>query len=290
MRFLRECRYFGMGGRPKISYVTWPKWKVWTHFGSGIVVTSAEASREAILIFLCASARSIRNSFENQSEIRFRGRKPKDDFETGFRTNLRQFSGSKMQCNQCEATFTRSDNLKRHARRCHSNDLFSCAICNKGLKNQEAMDRHLDFHQGKQKFQCDVCKKDYTSATGLKIHSRTHSDSGTRLKCSLCDKNYTTKQQLRQHVLAEHERLRFGCACGKVFKYQKNLTAHEATCGKNRQFLCRFCGKGLKTKVTLKKHEKLHEAVRQPKRKFICTVCGKTLNGSHTAKTRGQPR
>lgn len=174
-------------------------------------------------------------------------------------------------CGHCPSTFTRQDNLKRHEARLHSSVEFRCDICQHRPKNAEAMNRHIEFHSGKQALKCDICAKVLTTKNGLKHHRAAHTGDGRTVACEKCTKTYGSKQALSLHVLADHEHFRYACECGKVFVYEKNLTAHEVVCGKKSAYMCHFCGKRLKTKTTLKKHELSHVE----KNTWVCPKCGK---------------
>ncbi|XP_067669335.1 uncharacterized protein [Haliotis asinina] len=58
-----------------------------------------------------------------------------------------------------------------------------------------------------------------TSETGVGTH-----------KCFHCHKTFSTSGARRHHIRSVHEKVSFGCVCGKVYVYQSSLVHHKKFC------------------------------------------------------------
>ena len=107
----------------------------------------------------------------------------------------------RLECPNCDKTFTRKHNLRNHIRTIHE-----------GIK--------LD---------CPKCEKLFTRKEYLQSHIRTIHD-GIKLDCPKCDKSFTRGPNLRAHVKRFHEGLKLKCSkCDKTFGYQNNFNNHLKT-------------------------------------------------------------
>lgn len=74
-------------------------------------------------------------------------------------------------CNIC-GVIVRADNLKKHVR-IHYQDTVACEICNKKYKNAESLRSHLLIHKGLE-FKCDICGKVSTVKSEHHRHVKSH--------------------------------------------------------------------------------------------------------------------
>lgn len=65
-------------------------------------------------------------------------------------------------CEQCAKRFTRSNDLKRHVRRVHSDERpYACGVCGKGFATKDELNRHEKVHKEKS-FECQRCHKKFS--------------------------------------------------------------------------------------------------------------------------------
>lgn len=167
---------------------------------------------------------------------------------------------------------------------------FVCDVCGMAFPNEMLLIDHQDEHQGILNHSCSQC--DYKTGTIRKLRSHIkYWHSGTRgskppvvaceicgqqvyktnlwkhmanrheekaLSCNECDKKFGTTLSLRAHMETVHPKNTLTCAiCNTQVKCAAKLKVHMAI-HQPPKYFCRFCGKGLKTTVSLANHERLH--------------------------------
>jgi len=109
---------------------------------------------------------------------------------------------------------------------------------------------------------CDQCGAKFGKPNKLKEHKIKHDGRA----CQYCAKIYHSYSSLRFHMDSKHSSKTFECLkCGDSFSGLTVLRRHEKTSAcenqqnREKNSFCEICGKGYKTKKSMKAHLKKHE-------------------------------
>ncbi|XP_072049358.1 uncharacterized protein [Amphiura filiformis] len=165
-------------------------------------------------------------------------------------------------CNDCGISFRAQVQLKQHLTKVHNMiGKHECNICGAVYKNETTLKDHLVEHSGKE-FLCDICGKKFRRPELLRCHRFRHSmqNKPKSFNCSMCPKAYATDTQLQIHIRLTHmkERENICKMCGKKFFYRYQLVAHEKAHNGIMQHTCKYCNKGFLKKASLVAHEMVH--------------------------------
>ncbi|CAO1393815.1 unnamed protein product, partial [Diamesa tonsa] len=109
---------------------------------------------------------------------------------------------------------------------------FVCKQCNKTFARRSDLKKHAFVHSGIRSFVCDICSKSFTRNTNLTKHKRIHSEV-RGFKCNLCPENkgFVNKSDLTRHLEIHMDRPRsLQCKyCIKVFHRRDKLLLHQKT-------------------------------------------------------------
>ena len=114
---------------------------------------------------------------------------------------------------------------------------------------------------------------------GLIICSLILQDEEGRKVCTICGKSYIRKQKLLDHIRADHWGQKYMCDfenCGKMLKTKASLRLHEKIHQNTFKYICPYCKKGFNHKVHYGYHINCHEN----QRNFKCPKCDKGFNNS----------
>ena len=227
-------------------------------------------------------------------------------------SSLEEFSAHYLECikmalrEQQKKRFRRAVEAKRH----------HCDKCGKSFHAPSTLKHHMNQHEGIYAFQCDECGYRTNRASVFKMHKQKHlvdkgidvdEETGEKFlkECNECGKGFLDNTRLKHHMEREHSEGNVICeTCGEVFTCQRYLRKHELrvhpkdpslickVCGyvaviqsgltqhmrkhEEGKFICRFCGKALKSKTTLAGHESQHTG----ENRFKCEICGFTCGYS----------
>lgn len=84
------------------------------------------------------------------------------------------FHERKHQCDLCNKSFFKVNDLKYHRRVHLSIKPYVCSTCGKKFSHVSHYYRHERIHTGEKPYKCDVCNKRFNQSNALKSHRKTH--------------------------------------------------------------------------------------------------------------------
>jgi len=127
---------------------------------------------------------------------------------------------TRFNCEQCDKTFGRKDNLNVHINTIHlKQQNFSCEHCEYICGHKGSLKTHINtIHLKKKNFKCDLC--DYTCGQkcNLKKHINTVHLKQRNFKCDHCNESFGQNSHLNIHINAIH-----------INPKPKNMTRGEQT-------------------------------------------------------------
>ncbi|KAM4604910.1 uncharacterized protein ACJ7VT_017220 [Polymixia lowei] len=119
---------------------------------------------------------------------------------------------------------------------------------------------------------CKVCGMTFRYRGSLMNHVEIHAEDAHCL-CGMCGKLFPTKECLLEH-LQTHVKIHVCEFCGKVFRWQVDLSVHVRCHTGEKPFNCKVCGKGF----SRKSHMEIHKRTHTGEKPYRCDVCGKCFN------------
>lgn len=189
---------------------------------------------------------------------------------------------NKHQCEMCGKTFPKERLLIEHRNwhkglkplRCDECDFATCYLSSlyshshKHLREKgvEVTDRSVRLV-----YKCDQCDKTFGRPSVLRQHKRAvHDGVKETRRCSFCPLVFSNKSQWRRHTLKEHSKApRFPCPLCQVHCIDKYELRIHMRVHKDPEFICKFCGKAVKSKQSLLAHERCHTG----ESPFRCEYC-----------------
>ncbi|GBP94363.1 Zinc finger protein 93 [Eumeta japonica] len=139
-------------------------------------------------------------------------------------------------CVECDIHFKTQDNLRTHfkksaAHRDPSILKYSCKWCDKKCMSEAALVAHHAAAHGTAKTHvCTLCEKAYSSADGLRAHSRrVHGPPApaSTYSCDICSKTFTSRSSSVRHRRVHTGERPYACAaCGARFGQPSTLRTH----------------------------------------------------------------
>ena len=130
----------------------------------------------------------------------------------------------------CNFKCDNRNSLVIHIKEFHHLDRpFVCVQCNKTFVRRSDLKKHAFVHSGIRSFVCDICSKSFTRNTNLTKHKRIHSDV-RGFKCNLCPngKGFVNKSDLTRHLEIHMDRRSLVCKyCNKTFNRRDKLLLHQ---------------------------------------------------------------
>ena len=154
-------------------------------------------------------------------------------------------------CNKCDLTFDKKDDLKVHNKTIHPRCL-KCEFCDKTFEVKWKLETHLKTHEQSSKYQCDTCDKVFVLKWRLEQHKKTHVLTNVKfchyfnnnkicpyddIGCMFRHENSTKCKfvkclnelcQFRHEQEDNSERVKFTCnKCDSIFTNKDDLIIHE---------------------------------------------------------------
>ena len=211
----------------------------------------------------------------------------------------------KYKCTECDISFSKKQNLKRHEKVKHGGKRLACQFCNSMFSTRTNLSNHvykehgiadkdnfrnMDYDSAQNPFVCKVCgfvfsKEDkYLQHTSSEIH------------CNICYTFFNCKRALILHRHNKHgissddepkkkstkrklDKSKLICEyCSKSCCSELSYATHVATHTGIRPHGCDQCDKTFAHKITLRQHKKYaHEDVE----KYSCIYCRKNCQSKH---------
>ncbi|VTJ83756.1 Hypothetical predicted protein [Marmota monax] len=215
------------------------------------------------------------------------------------------------QCACCGKRFRHKPNLIAH-RRVHTGERpHQCPECGKRFTNKPYLTSHRRIHTGEKPYPCTECGRRFRHKPNLLSHSKIHKRSEGSAQAT----TGAASPQLSAVVLdpsaepgpekiapepaaepppeaplepprdqAQATPSLYSCDdCGRSFRLERFLRAHQRQHTGERPFTCAECGKNFGKKTHLVAHSRVHSG----ERPFACEECGRRFSqGSHLAAHR----
>ncbi|XP_070225227.1 DNA-binding protein REPIN1 isoform X2 [Bos mutus] len=206
------------------------------------------------------------------------------------------------QCACCGKRFRHKPNLIAH-RRVHTGERpHQCPECGKRFTNKPYLTSHRRIHTGEKPYPCTECGRRFRHKPNLLSHSKIHKRSegsaqgGPQPPASAPERTPEPPPEPapepaevplgpgQPSAAAEAPPSLHTCAdCGRGFRLERFLRAHQRQHGGERPFACAECGKHFGKKTHLVAHSRVHSG----ERPFACEECGRRFSqGSHLAAHR----
>ncbi|XP_068243115.1 RB-associated KRAB zinc finger protein-like [Palaemon carinicauda] len=161
-------------------------------------------------------------------------------------------SNSSLVCHICKKYFTNDSDLKFHIMS-HSQKT-ECP--NVGRVETRIDKRGVEVHGSntadREPNKCNICSKVFSDASALRIHSRTHSSTGSDNVGNVFSKKVPHKGLYHKNpIIQANEKLLSCSVCGTRFQHKQQLAKHTKT---HLMLACKVCQRVFKSNAKLKKH------------------------------------
>ena len=226
----------------------------------------------------------------------------KCDYKTTVKRTLQdhidvKHDGVKPNCTFCAFQSTSPQLLRHHIKLVHRNGSLTDLICEKcGFKGLHWNDfkthlktTHFDFYKHvtnnsssyeeiynnpvKRNVKCTHCDKTFSFLSDMKIHVKAVHE-GVKYSCDQCEFQCGYKSFLRKHIKRVHELYRDKCSqCDEAFDDSSALKDHIQVIHDGLLFNCDICDHQFKRKKERNRHKKIqHENVEEENR-AVCSTC-----------------
>ena len=146
-----------------------------------------------------------------------------------FQRLFRNLHGKLFNCSECDHSFAKKTELKRHINSVHDRKKpFNCSICNVMFSSAANLKKHVCVHQ--EPYNCPFCDRSFVEKAELTGHVNLAHDGKKRFKCQICDHCFTNILDLNQHVSQTHAGKKpFYCSiCDINFASNQTLTKNSS--------------------------------------------------------------
>ncbi|XP_037773026.1 zinc finger protein 701-like [Penaeus monodon] len=118
--------------------------------------------------------------------------------------NCNDMSKVSFRAKDCGKTYS-SDGVQSHISihmRVHTEEKpYNCEICNNTFSRKNNLVRHMRIHASKKPYSCEICNKSLSERSHLVKHTRVHTKEKP-YNCKICNSAYSRKNNLRSHTVA----------------------------------------------------------------------------------------
>ena len=111
---------------------------------------------------------------------------------------------SRLQCTQCDKTFSGKPGLWLHTKSVHEGVKYPCSQCDFQAKRQLQLTEHIQSKHEGVMYGCNQCDKQYIKQRDVTRHIK-YKHKGIRYACKQCDKLYSDQPKLNRHIQTIHE-------------------------------------------------------------------------------------
>ncbi|CAH2093639.1 unnamed protein product [Euphydryas editha] len=116
-------------------------------------------------------------------------------------------------CDQCEKSFQKPSDLKRHKDLHNDIKRHACPCCEKKFNHKSNLNRHMLLHTKDKPFSCSGCQFRFTQIASLKRHQKNcglfnvenvNQDKTRKNYCRICGATFQYKSALVEHCVRQH--------------------------------------------------------------------------------------
>jgi len=180
-------------------------------------------------------------------------------------------------CNQCDAWFTNSAELKKHQTLAHPIKilaLFACTACGRRFPSYTALNKHRkeSSHGTEMVYVCDICNDQFPTAFRLRVHRFRHLSERPFI-CRRCGRRFRSQRQINLHVLRHSDVLKYKCQkCNSVYYSSHLLSVHMLRHFVSDPFELTNHRDRMSARKTLGKF--VVPSSKKPRQEYICRECG----------------
>lgn len=182
------------------------------------------------------------------------------------------------QCDQCDASYTKRNNLNIHIQSKHLMLVFKCTICKHQTSNKDRFRRHMAKHTEMGLLKCRYCNIKFKNETDLIPHEESHADptiiqpgstrvkylfrpNGNSFECSGCKKAFSTMDAIKDHVKHCHKQIQSQQRTDPVLEVSSKRSKSKSVTNivNPKTFKCPKCPRVFGRSGDVKRHFKVHE-------------------------------
>eukprot|EP00088_Acartia_fossae_P032743 TRINITY_DN3349_c0_g1_i5.p1 TRINITY_DN3349_c0_g1~~TRINITY_DN3349_c0_g1_i5.p1 ORF type:complete len:794 (+),score=121.83 TRINITY_DN3349_c0_g1_i5:44-2425(+) len=194
------------------------------------------------------------------------------------------------QCFYCQEEFNYLEDVENHKNCLKYKALIKaihdkveeckCAHCEATFQSDRERIVHIAKEHPGKTFLCLFCKRELVTRKRYFEHKKYHTNKDNKGYCKVCRFRYKTVQQLKDHMLQCHKKIRFSCKhCDKRFSTVKKLKLHECPNAVKAEpaVSCPYCDVCVDTEQDLETHMNTDHHGVTDELLFKCVKCQKSF-------------